>query len=162
MLEVLRYIAPNRYWLNAPIWHQDIIKRHDLHSKCLYQHISSNTSFKLHTCSNAECLDKDVKCQLSVAQNAFKKGVHLTHVFTKLMSSITSQFTGKSTVCSTICLGEHGGKHQSPRYWPCASGIHQWPMGSPHKGPVTRKAFPYDDVLRRDLCFTLYFNSLFL
>ena len=25
--------------------------------------------------------------------------------------------------------------------------IHQWPVNSPHKGPVTRKKFPFDDVI---------------
>ena len=26
-------------------------------------------------------------------------------------------------------------------------GIHQWPVNSPHKGPVTRRMFPFDDVI---------------
>ena len=26
-------------------------------------------------------------------------------------------------------------------------GIHRWPVISPHKGPVTRKMFPFDDVI---------------
>ena len=26
-------------------------------------------------------------------------------------------------------------------------GIHRWPVNSPHKGPVTRKMFPSDDVI---------------
>ena len=26
-------------------------------------------------------------------------------------------------------------------------GIHRWPVKSPHKGPVTRKMFPFDDVI---------------
>ena len=26
-------------------------------------------------------------------------------------------------------------------------GIHQWPVNSPHKWPVTRKMFPFDDVI---------------
>ena len=30
-------------------------------------------------------------------------------------------------------------------------GIHRWPMNSPHKGPVTRKMFPFDDVIMRKL-----------
>ena len=25
-------------------------------------------------------------------------------------------------------------------------GIHRWPVNSPHKGPVTRKMFPFDDI----------------
>ena len=28
----------------------------------------------------------------------------------------------------------------------CA-GIHRWPVNSPHKRPVTRKMFPFDDVI---------------
>ena len=28
-------------------------------------------------------------------------------------------------------------------------GIHRWPVNSPHKGPVTRKMFPFDDVLMK-------------
>ena len=37
----------------------------------------------------------------------------------------------------------------------CA-GIHRWPVNSPHKGPVTRKMFPFDDVIisRRGSCHT--------
>ena len=26
-------------------------------------------------------------------------------------------------------------------------GIHWWPGNSPHKGPVTRKMFPFDDII---------------
>ena len=26
-------------------------------------------------------------------------------------------------------------------------GIHRWPVNSPHKGPVTQKTFPFDDVI---------------
>ena len=29
-------------------------------------------------------------------------------------------------------------------------GIHRWPVNSPHKGPVTRKMFSFDDVI---VCF---------
>ena len=29
----------------------------------------------------------------------------------------------------------------------CVRGIHRWPVNSPHKGPVTRKMFPFDDVI---------------
>ena len=34
-----------------------------------------------------------------------------------------------------------------PRNWPFVRGIHRWPVNSPHKGPVTRKLFPFDDVI---------------
>ena len=29
----------------------------------------------------------------------------------------------------------------------CVWGIHRWPVVSPHKGTVTRKMFPFDDVI---------------
>ena len=29
----------------------------------------------------------------------------------------------------------------------CLLIIHRWPMNSPHKGPVTRKMFPFDNVI---------------
>ena len=33
-------------------------------------------------------------------------------------------------------------------------GIHRWPVNSPHKGPVTRKMFPSDDVIMKKCpCF---------
>ena len=30
-------------------------------------------------------------------------------------------------------------------------GIHRWPVNSPHKGPVTPKVFPFDDVIIRQV-----------
>ena len=38
-------------------------------------------------------------------------------------------------------------KHQSSASLVFVLGIHRWPMNSPHKGPVTRKKFPFDDVI---------------
>ena len=38
-------------------------------------------------------------------------------------------------------------KHQSSPSLAFLPGIHQWPVNSPHKGPVTRKIFPFDDVI---------------
>ena len=29
----------------------------------------------------------------------------------------------------------------------CVRGIHQWPVNSPHKGPVTRKMYPFDVIM---------------
>ena len=43
---------------------------------------------------------------------------------------------------------------KAPRHWTFVRGIHRWPMNSPHKGPVTRKMFPFDDVIMIRCCFT--------
>ena len=56
-----------------------------------------------------------------------------------------------SIVCSTVCSGADQGKYQSSASLALAKGIHRWPVDSPHKGPVTRKMFPFDDVIRNSL-----------
>ena len=38
-------------------------------------------------------------------------------------------------------------KHQSSASLAFVWGIHQWPVNSPHKWSVTRKMFPFDDVI---------------
>ena len=38
-------------------------------------------------------------------------------------------------------------KHQSSAWRAFVRGIHRWPVNSPHKWPVTRKMFPFDDVI---------------
>ena len=64
-----------------------------------------------------------------------------------IMSSIASQITGVSIVYLTVCSGADQRKHQSAASLASVRGIHRWPVTSPHKGPVTRKMFPFDDVI---------------
>ena len=61
------------------------------------------------------------------------------------MSAIASQITGVSIVCSTVYSGADQRQHQRPASLAFVRGIHRWPMDSHHKGPVTRKMFPFDD-----------------
>ena len=35
----------------------------------------------------------------------------------------------------------------APRHWPLWEGILRWPVNSFHKGPITRKMFPFADVI---------------
>ena len=37
--------------------------------------------------------------------------------------------------------------HQRSASLAFVRGIHRWPVNSPHKWPVTRKMFPFDDVI---------------
>ena len=64
-----------------------------------------------------------------------------------IMGTMTSQITGVSIVCLTVCSGEDERKHQSYVSLAYVRGIHQWPVDSLHRGPVTRKMFPFDDVI---------------
>ena len=40
-------------------------------------------------------------------------------------------------------------KTSKPRITGFVWGIHRWSVNSPHKGPVTRKRFPFDDVIMK-------------
>ena len=62
-----------------------------------------------------------------------------------IMSSMTSQITCVSIVCSMVCLGADQRKHESFTSLAFVRG--NPPVDYPHKGPVTRKMFPLDDVI---------------
>ena len=69
-----------------------------------------------------------------------------------IMSAMVSQITGASIVYSTVCSGADQRKHQSSASLAFVRGIHRWPVNSSHKGPVTRKMFPFDDVIMTTNC----------
>ena len=64
------------------------------------------------------------------------------------MSVMASQITNLSIIYSTVYSGADKRKHQSSASLVFVRGIHLWPVNSPHKGPVTRKMFSFDDVIR--------------
>ena len=71
----------------------------------------------------------------------------LAHYTDVRMSMMGSQINSVSIVCSTVCSGADQRKNQSFASLAFVRGIHQWPVNSPHKGPVMRKMFPFDDVI---------------
>ena len=71
-----------------------------------------------------------------------------------IMSTMASQITSVSFICSTVCWGTDERKHQSSASLAFVRGIHRWPVDSPHRGRVTRKMFPFDDVIMSSMMFT--------
>ena len=65
------------------------------------------------------------------------------------MSAMASQITSLTIVYSTVYSGADQRKHQSSAPLAFVRLIHQWPLNFPHTGPVTRKMFPFDDVIMR-------------
>ena len=63
------------------------------------------------------------------------------------MGTIASQITSLTIVYSTVYSGADQSKHQSSASLAFVWGIHRGPVNSPHKWPVTRKMFPFDDVI---------------
>ena len=62
------------------------------------------------------------------------------------MGAMASQITSLTIVYSTVYSGTDQRKHQSSAALAFVRGIHRWPVNSQHKGPVTPKMFPFDDV----------------
>ena len=71
----------------------------------------------------------------------------LKHHTDVIMGSLASQITSLTIVCSMVYSGANQSKHQSSASLAFVWGIHRGPVNSPHKGPVTRKMFPFDDVI---------------
>ena len=72
---------------------------------------------------------------------------HIVDFNDVIMSAVASQITKLTIVCSTVYAGVEQRKHQSTASLAFVRGIHRWPVNSPHKGPVTQKKFPFDDVI---------------
>ena len=60
------------------------------------------------------------------------------------MGAMASQITSLTIVYSTFIQAQIKKSTASLGF---VREIHRWPVISPHKGPVTRKMFPFDDVI---------------
>ena len=69
------------------------------------------------------------------------------------MGTIASQITSLTIVYSTLYSDADQRKHQSSASLTFVWGIHRGPVNSPHKWPVTRKMFPFDDdIMGKCIC----------
>ena len=69
------------------------------------------------------------------------------HYSDAIMGAMASQITSLSSVNSSVYSGADQSKHQSSAPLAFVRGIHRGPANSPHKWPVTRKMFPFDDFI---------------
>ena len=79
------------------------------------------------------------------------------HYHDVIISTMASQITSLVIVHSTVYSGTDERKHESSASLAFVWGIHRWPVNSPHKGPVTRKRFSFDDVI---MCY--YFPDWYI
>ena len=64
-----------------------------------------------------------------------------------IMGAMASPITSLTIVYSIVYSCADQRKHQISASLAFVRGIHRWPANCPHKGPVTRKTFPFDDVI---------------
>ena len=69
------------------------------------------------------------------------------HYCDVIMGPMASQITSLTIVHSAVYAGADQRKHQSSASLAFVRGIHRGPVNSPHKWSVTRKMFPFNDVI---------------
>ena len=79
--------------------------------------------------------------------NSQCNGHQIDHYDGVIMGAMASQITSLTIVYSTIYSDANQRKHQSFVSLAFMWGFHRGPVNSPHKWPVTRKMFPFDDVI---------------
>ena len=72
---------------------------------------------------------------------------HVNHYNDVKMGAMASQITSLIIVYSTVYSGAGQRKHQSSASLAVLRGIQRWPVNSPHRWPVTRKMFSFDDAI---------------
>ena len=70
-----------------------------------------------------------------------------SHYNDAIMGATASQITSLTSVCSAVYSMRRSKKTSKLASLAFVWWIHRWPVNSPHKGPVTRKMFPFDDVI---------------
>ena len=81
---------------------------------------------------------------LCLVESTVNQWLHYKDV---IMSAMAFQIISLAIVYSTVCSSADLRKHQGSASLTFVRGIHRWPVNSPHKGPVTRKMIPFDDVI---------------
>ena len=74
-------------------------------------------------------------------------GGFMHHYDDVIMTMLASQITSLTVVYSIVYSGVNQRKHQSSASLAFVREIHRGPVNFPHKWPVTRKMFPFDDVI---------------
>ena len=84
----------------------------------------------------------------------------MTHYGDVIMSEMASQIIGVSIVCQTVGSGADQRRHQSSASLAFVREIHRSPVNFPHKGPVARKMFPFDEIIMFSQTFS--WNIIFV
>ena len=78
------------------------------------------------------------------------------------MGTIASQITSLTIVYSTVYSGADQREHQSSASLAFVWGIHRGPVNSPHKWPVTRKMFPFDNVIMSNVLALMAVDEIYV
>ena len=111
------------------------------HTRHVYD-LSNSTRFHLLFTLSPPILSSVTDMYVEIYQSDI--GIHYHDV---IMGAKASQITSIAIVYSTDYSDADQRKHQSSASLAFVRGIHRGPVNSPHKWPVTRKMFLFDDVI---------------
>ena len=123
-----------------------------LRHKGLHQGIEEFTSYNfqinvfVQDCGIFSVLTVEIPQGVSNS-GSIRGGQNIFHYCDVIMGAIAFQITSLTIVYSTVYSDADQNKHQSSASLAFVRGIHRGPVNSPHKRPVTRKMFPFDDVI---------------
>ena len=107
-------------------------------------------SIKYETSPYCHCLN-DIP-QFDRARNFGFQTILMHHYYDVIMGAIASQITSLAVVYSTVYSAQIKENIKAPRHWPLCGEFYRRPVNSPHKWPVTRKMFPFDDFIMWVFC----------
>ena len=108
---------------------------------CLYRYVSAKL------CSVIDRHNMEHKVDHDSLDGLFAEQTILIHHDDVGMGAIAYQITSLTIVYSIVYSDADQRKHQSSASLAFVWGILRGPVNSPHKWPVTRKMFPFDDVI---------------
>ena len=147
-------------WVNIFAWRYQAFPRSNVESSSVRSsgnHPRANSTYRSHQSLKFHCKFAYLKFDLSnsfheVISSEFPvKMVRGEHYNDVTMDTMASQITSLTIVYSTVYSDADQRKYQSSASLAFVRGIHRRPVNSPHKWPVTRKMFPFDDVIMMSL-----------
>ena len=141
------------------IWWCDHNKTTHSETTCIF-HVVSNVPLKICTyfysvfyCWLSLCYESILDTCNPFTHHSTVQCVHIAwcsyicHYDDVIRDAMASQITSLTIVYSTVYSGADQRKHQSSASLAFVRGIRRGPVKSPHKWSVTRKMFPFDDVI---------------
>ena len=133
-------------------------------SKCVLMSytVCVKLNFHVHKLTSRSFLEADLVFwpeQTEYHRLLIKTRFNINHYNDVIMGPIASQITSHSIVYSIVYSDADQRKYHSSASLAFVRGIHRGPVNSPHKWPVTRKLFPFDDVIM-DTAFQQQIQSL--
>ena len=143
----------------SDVSHQIAPSLHYIHSlknvlRCSPLHLFSNTSSTFIWSDEHDEVTKWIRTVQTKDAHIWTLGP-FNHYDDVVMGAIASHITSLTIVYTTVYWDSDQSKHQSSASLAFVWGIHRAPVNSPHKWPVTRKMFPFHDVIMSTkICWT--------